>query len=123
MNVTPGIPKLLYQVCQRDMAIPENKILLAVYLATSEVENDRRSWNVRQGFHKAKQEGRWVAHLPKGYEYRSSSTGQKQIALKEPDATYLKHAFTLIAKGTQPIQSVFEFNPYWTGRKPVIKEF
>lgn len=93
---------------QLDMAIPENKIILAVYLATSEVENDRRSWNVRQGIHKAKQEGRWVAHLPKGYEYRLSGTGQKLIILKEPDASYLNQAFTLIARGIQPIQSVYE---------------
>lgn len=93
---------------QLDMAIPENKIILAVYLATSEVENDRRSWNVRQGIHKAKQEGRWVAHLPKGYEYRVSSTGQKLIIPKEPDASFLKQAFVLIVKGTQSIQSIYE---------------
>ncbi|WP_118975913.1 recombinase family protein [Taibaiella koreensis] len=41
-----------------DFAVPENKIILGVYLATSEAENDRRSLNVKQGIHKAKKEGR-----------------------------------------------------------------
>ena len=39
-----------------DMSIPENKIMLAVYLATPEVENDRRSLNVSHGMRRAKKE-------------------------------------------------------------------
>ncbi|PSK93593.1 hypothetical protein B0I18_102563 [Taibaiella chishuiensis] len=42
-------------------------MILALYLATSEVENDRRALNIKQGIHKAKQEGRWTSHAPKGY--------------------------------------------------------
>lgn len=47
-----------------DLSVPENKILLAVYIATSEVENDRRSLNVRQGIHKARQDGKWTSRVP-----------------------------------------------------------
>lgn len=39
-----------------NLAIPENKIMLTIYPATSEIENDRRSLNIQQGIHKAKQE-------------------------------------------------------------------
>ncbi|SDK56593.1 Resolvase, N terminal domain [Pedobacter sp. ok626] len=37
-----------------DMAIPENKLMLAIYLASPEVENDRRALNVFYGMRKAK---------------------------------------------------------------------
>ncbi|WP_425444927.1 recombinase family protein [Taibaiella chishuiensis] len=49
------------------LSVSENKMILALYLATSEVENDRRALNIKQGIHKAKQEGRWTSHAPKGY--------------------------------------------------------
>ncbi|MGF6928578.1 site-specific DNA recombinase [Chitinophaga sp. W2I13] len=90
-----------------DLSIPENKIILAVYLATSEAENDRRSLNVKQGIHKAKQEGRWITHPPMGYSYRLFANGQKYIGPKEPEATFVRNAFSLIAQGEQPTCSVF----------------
>lgn len=37
---------------QIDFSIPESKIMLAMYWATSEVENDKRSRNVRLGMQK-----------------------------------------------------------------------
>ncbi|WP_249413574.1 recombinase family protein [Chryseobacterium indologenes] len=40
-----------------DFDIPENKIMLAFYLATPEVENDRRSLNTFYGMRRAKKEG------------------------------------------------------------------
>lgn len=44
-----------------DLAIPENKLMLAFYLAAPEVENDRRALNVTYGMQKARKEGRWMA--------------------------------------------------------------
>ena len=49
-----------------DLEIPENKIMLAFYLAAPEVENDRRALNVTVGMRRAKKEGRWMATAPKG---------------------------------------------------------
>ncbi|MEO6302468.1 MAG: recombinase family protein, partial [Bacteroidia bacterium] len=43
-----------------DLEIPENKIMLAFYLAAPEVENDRRALNVFAGMRRAKRDGRWM---------------------------------------------------------------
>ncbi len=46
-----------------DLSIPENKIMLAFYLAAPEVENDRRALNVFHGMRRAKKRGvTWVLH-------------------------------------------------------------
>ncbi|WP_288244455.1 recombinase family protein [uncultured Chryseobacterium sp.] len=40
-----------------DMSIPENKMMLAIYLAAPEVENDRRALNTFYGMRRAQKEG------------------------------------------------------------------
>ena len=50
-----------------DLSIPENKMMLAFYLAAPEVENDRRALNVTHGMMKARKEGRWMGKAPLGY--------------------------------------------------------
>lgn len=91
-----------------NLSIPENKIILAVYLATSEAENDRRSLNVKQGIHRAKQEGRWTAHVPLGYKYHLTANGRKNICPKEPEARFIHKAFVLIAENLQTTRSVYD---------------
>lgn len=81
-----------------DFSVPESKIILAMYLATSEVENDRRSANVRLGMRKAKLEGRWVHKAPIGYKNITSSDGQKFIIAHEPEASIISNAFETIAR-------------------------
>ncbi|EDM34438.1 site-specific recombinase [Pedobacter sp. BAL39] len=61
-----------------DMSVPENKVLLAMYIVTAEVENDRRSLNIKQGIHKAKKEGRYMGRAPIGYLNISLPDGTKQ---------------------------------------------
>lgn len=90
-----------------NLAIPENKIMLAIYLATSEVENDRRSLNVRQGMHKAKQEGRYMCHAPIGYINITLIDGKKRIIPKEPEATFIKNIFRELAKGYHSTRSIY----------------
>ncbi|MCH5686391.1 recombinase family protein [Niabella sp. W65] len=48
-----------------DLSIPENKMMLAIYLAAPEVENDRRALNTFYGMRKAKKkkEGLWARPL------------------------------------------------------------
>lgn len=41
-----------------NLEIPENKMMLAFYLAAPEVENDRRSLNIIAGMRRARKEGR-----------------------------------------------------------------
>jgi len=40
-----------------DLSVPENKMMLAFYLAAPEVENDRRALNVFHGMRRAKKKG------------------------------------------------------------------
>ena len=51
-----------------DFSIPESKIMLAVYLAAPEVDNDRRALNVFHGIRRAKKEGRLLGGCPRGYK-------------------------------------------------------
>lgn len=76
-----------------DMSIPENKVLLAMYIVTAEVENDRRSLNIKQGIHKAKKEGRYMGRAPIGYLNMSLPDGTKTIVPREPEATLIKKVF------------------------------
>lgn len=82
-----------------DLSIPENKMMLAFYLAAPEVENDRRALNVFHGMRRARKEGRWMASAPMGYINKTSESGQKCIAPKEPEASIMKWAFQEVANG------------------------
>jgi site-specific DNA recombinase len=41
-----------------DMEVPENKMMLAIYLTAPEIENDRRALNTFYGLRRARKEGR-----------------------------------------------------------------
>ncbi|WP_312363278.1 recombinase family protein, partial [Sphingobacterium sp.] len=82
-----------------DLSIPENKMMLAFYLAAPEVENDRRALNVFHGMRRARKEGRYMGLAPVAYINRTEENGKKYIAPLEPDASILKWAFGEIAKG------------------------
>lgn len=83
-----------------DMSIPENKMMMAFYLAAPEVENDRRALNTFYGMRRAKKEGRWMATAPVGFINKISEDGKKYIAIHEKNAEILKWAFKEIAYGT-----------------------
>ena len=80
-----------------DLNIPENKIMLAFYLAAPEVENDRRALNVLVGMRRAKKEGRWMATAPKGY--KNVRTDNKPTIIPSDDAKHVKWIFNEISKG------------------------
>ena len=82
-----------------DMTVPESKIMLAVYLTTPEVENDRRALNVFHGMRRARKEGRWMGPAPIGYTNRSKEDGTKYIAINEAEAEHVRWAFQEIARG------------------------
>lgn len=81
-----------------NMAIPESKVLMAMYIVTSEVENDRRSLNVKYGMHKAKQEGRWLGQAPIGYISKNTDKGNRIIYPREPEATLIRNAFARLVE-------------------------
>ena len=80
-----------------DLSVPENKMMLAFYLAAPEVENDRRALNVIRGMRRAKKEGRWMGQAPIGYKNRITETGIKYIDVDEPSASIVRWAFEELA--------------------------
>jgi len=80
-----------------DLSIPENKMMLAIYLAAPEVENDRRALNVFHGMRRARKEGRWMASAPIGYINKTAENGRKYISPKEPECSILKWCFEKLA--------------------------
>lgn len=80
-----------------DLSIPENKIMLAFYLAAPEVENDRRALNVIVGMRRAKKEGRWMATAPKGY--KNVRIDNKPSIIPSEDAKHIQWVFNEINKG------------------------
>ncbi|MFI5138350.1 MAG: recombinase family protein [Sphingobacteriales bacterium] len=90
-----------------DLSIPENKMMLAFYLAVPEVENDRRALNTFFGMRRAKKEGRWMATAPLAYKNVVSPEGRKYIAPKSPDGDILKWAFEELADGRYSIAQIW----------------
>lgn len=91
-----------------DLSIPENKMMMAFFLSIPEVENARRSLNVKEGIARAKKEGRWVGSAPVGYRNKISESGQKYIQAVEPQAGIMKHAFRKISYGIYSIKEIYK---------------
>ncbi|MCQ6956984.1 recombinase family protein [Mucilaginibacter aquariorum] len=90
-----------------DMSIPESKLMLAVYLAQPEVDNDRRALNTFYGMRRAKKEGRWMGHALIGYENKIDSQGKKSIVPKEPNASIMRWVFEQLATGNYFIDQIW----------------
>ena len=91
-----------------DLGIPENKMMLAFYLAAPEVENDRRALNVKNGMRRAKKEGRYLGLAPIGYVNKTDEAGRKFIAPKEPEAGIIKWAYEQISEGIYNTEQVYK---------------
>ncbi|TDW97146.1 recombinase family protein [Dinghuibacter silviterrae] len=89
-----------------DLNIPENKIMLAFYLAAPEVENDRRSLNVIAGMRRAMKDGRHVTMAPKGYK-NARNEQNRPIIVPSKDAPMVKWVFEEVAKGVLSIKEVW----------------
>lgn len=104
--------------------------MLAIYLTSGEVENDRRALNVFYGMRRAKKEGRWVSTASIGYLNRITELGKKYIT---PDGKYseiMKWAFETIADSNLTVVDVWRIakkkglrcgkNNFWVAiRNPV----
>ncbi|GAB3026866.1 recombinase family protein [Niabella terrae] len=113
-----------------DLSIPENKMMLAFYLAAPEVENDRRALNVFHGMRMAKKEGRWMGTAPIGYVNKTNESGKKYIAPREVQSDIMKWAFKELAKNMFSTEQVWKMakekglkcskNNFWTAiRNPM----
>ncbi len=104
-------------------------MMLAVYLTTPEIENDRRALNVKQGMRQARKEGRWMGVAPIGYINKTNEDGRKYVALSEPQATHMRWAFEMIAEGIYATEEIWKMakargltcsrNSFWTAIRNV----
>jgi site-specific DNA recombinase len=112
-----------------DLSIPENKIMLAFYLASPEVENHRRALNVSGGMRRAMKEGRYMGKAPIGYRNRQADK-KKWIEPDPATRTIVVEAFEEVATGKYSVESIMKFarnkgincskNNFWTMlRNPV----
>lgn len=122
-----------------DISIPENKMMLAFYLAAPEVENDRRALNVFHGMRRGRKEGRRMGRAPIGFVNKITEEGKKYICPKEPEAGIMKQVFDQIlnkpfnvnqlykdavAQGLKVARGNFYVllrNPVYCGRVPIAK--
>lgn len=113
-----------------DMSVPENKMMLAIYLTAPEIENDRRALNVFYGMRRAKKEGRWMCSAPVGYMNKTLEGGRKTIVFREPAASIMKWVFNELSLGNHPVEQIWKGaqkkglkcskNNFWTAiRNPV----
>ena len=79
-----------------DWEIPEQRMMLAVYLAVPEVENRRRSINTIMGTRRALREGRWCNAPPLGYRYIRDEHNKPLLTPSEK-APLVREAFDLAA--------------------------
>lgn len=91
-----------------DLSIPENKMMLAFYLAAPEVENDRRSLNVATGMRRALKEGRYMGKAPIGYLNKKNEKS-KWIEPDPASADIVREVFQDIATGKYSAESVLKF--------------
>jgi site-specific DNA recombinase len=90
-----------------NLEIPEQKLMLAIYLAAPEVDNDRRTLNIFHGMRRAKKDGRWLGNCPKGY-INTRDDKNKPIILPEGglQETLIKRAFSEYATGLYNIEEL-----------------
>lgn len=74
-----------------DFSVPENLLLLAISLASPEVENTRRSMNTIAGMRSAQKQGRWVHRAPTGYKNTRDS---RNLPVVVPDDTLTISGYT-----------------------------
>ena len=81
-----------------DFSVPESKIMLAVYIAIPEADNDRRSLTIRSNMRKAKRDGRCICAAPKGYKNDRDELN-KPIIVPNELASLVIEAFTELSNG------------------------
>lgn len=89
-----------------DLDIPENKIMLAFYLASPEVENDRRALNVIAGTRRANREGRFTTVAPKGYR-NTRNEFNRPIIVPSDDAEMVHWVFQTVSEGIHNTKDVW----------------
>src|SRR4030042_5197772 len=83
---------------QTDMSIPENKAMLALFLAIPEIDNERRSIKIKGGMQASMKQGRWCMKAPRGYR-NARDENNRPVIIPGNDAIYIKRVFEGIEQG------------------------
>jgi DNA invertase Pin-like site-specific DNA recombinase len=90
-----------------DLEIPEQKVMLAIYLTAPEVDNDRRALNIFHGIRRGKKEGRWLGACPRGYKNTRNEYNKPIIAPEGGEQEKLvKMAFKEFATGKYNVEEL-----------------
>src|SRR5436190_5590164 len=82
-----------------DLTIPDQRLLLAVYLALPEIDNRKKSITVAENMRKAKKLGKWMATAPKGYKNFTDASGKIKSIVPNDDAPLVKWCFEQLSTG------------------------
>ena len=88
-----------------DFSVPQNKVMLSIYLTLPEVDNDIRSQKVKAGMRGANKLGRWVRQAPYGYVNRRDEQN-KPIIVPAPNAHLIEYAFKEVAKDERSLTEI-----------------
>ena len=88
-----------------DLTISDNKVLLAIYLAIPEVENDKISERTIDGQRRAQKEGCHVTKAPFGYDKCRTPLGKSSLKPNDNAKLVLK-AYKLFSKGIYTAEEV-----------------
>ncbi len=86
-----------------DYSVPESKYLLAIYLASPNVDNDNRSYHTKKGIHRGLMQGRWPRPAFYGYQTTKHEDGKSMIIPNPTQAAVVKEIFQRIADGETQI--------------------
>ena len=81
-----------------DLSIPENLLILGVYLNLPEIDNRRRSIKITEGVRAAAASGRWMGMAPYGYK-NARDEANKPIITPNEKAAVVKQIFQALSKG------------------------
>lgn len=88
-----------------DFSVPQNKVMLSIYLTLPEVDNDIRSQKVKAGMRGANKVGRWCRNAPYGYLNRRDEQN-KPIIVPAPNAHLIRYAFEEVAKDNRTLTDI-----------------
>lgn len=88
-----------------DLSIPQNKIVLAVYLSLPEVDNDIRADRARKGLRGSKKAGRWTGKAPVGYK-NSRDQENRPLIVPNEKAQLVYWVFVEVAKNERTLQEI-----------------
>ena len=88
-----------------DLNVPQNKIVLAVYLSLPEVDNDIRADRAVKGHRGAKKAGRWTGMAPVGYK-NSRDEENRALIVPNDKAPLIRWVFEEVAKNERPLSEI-----------------